>query len=133
MEASMTIQLLFVAIGGAIGAVSRYLVVAWVTQWCGKGFPYGTLFVNVLGSLLIGIAFVLVVERLHTTVAYRPLLMVGFLGAFTTFSTFSLETFSLIQDGKVFSAMFYIFSSVILCVLATSLSVIGARMVFKVV
>jgi CrcB protein len=130
--AGMTSQLIFIAIGGAFGAVARYLAVGWVTAFCGKSFPWGTLFVNVLGSLLIGIAFVLVVEKLHTVASFRPLLMVGFLGAFTTFSTFSLETFSLIQDGKIIPAMLYIFGSVILCVLATTISIMGARLLFRV-
>ncbi|MCP5206673.1 MAG: fluoride efflux transporter CrcB [Hahellaceae bacterium] len=128
----MTYQLVFIAMGGALGAVARYLAVAWMTEFFGKGFPYGTLFVNVLGSLIIGIAFVIIVEKMHTNAALRPLLMVGFLGAFTTFSTFSLETFSMIQDGKLIPAVAYIFCSVILCVLATSISVMGARLAFKV-
>ncbi len=129
---SLFAQISLIAAGGAIGAVSRYLVVGWVTTMFGSAFPYGTLSVNIIGSFFIGIFFVLIVEKLHLSADLRPLIMVGFLGAFTTFSTFSLESFSLIQDGKLVSAVIYVLSSVILCVLATSISIWLARMLFKV-
>lgn len=128
----MATQLIFIAIGGALGAVCRYLTVAWLGSLLGNDFPYGTMAVNILGSLLIGVAFVLIVEKIHLFGAYKPIVMVGFLGAFTTFSTFSLESYSLIQGGKVALAMIYISSSVILCVLATALSIWGTRLVFKI-
>lgn len=110
-------NLLLIALGGACGALARY----WVTSLFyspQSTMPWGTLVVNVLGSLIMGILFVLVVEKSQLAASYRPLLMVGFLGAFTTFSTFSLETVALIHEGHIMSAAIYILLSVILSVMA---------------
>ena len=108
--------LLFIALGGATGAVSRYLLATWAHGlWEGK-MPVGTLMVNMLGSFAIGIVYVLVVERQIIHPDWRGVLMVGFLGAFTTFSTFSLETISLMEDGHIAHALVYMLGSAILCV-----------------
>ena len=120
-------HLLIIGAGGAAGAIGRYLVVAMVTNTFGSRFPWGTLAVNLLGSFMLGVAFVIVLERLQGHAELRSLIMVGFLGAFTTFSTFSLEVFSLFNHGQVISALVYILMSVILCVFATALAVVAAR------
>jgi len=108
--------LLFIALGGATGAVSRYLMATWAHGlWEGK-MPVGTLLVNMLGSIGIGVVYVLLVERQLIHADWRGVLMVGFLGAFTTFSTFSLETITLMEAGHVTHALVYMLGSAILCV-----------------
>ncbi|WP_116364029.1 fluoride efflux transporter CrcB [Parahaliea mediterranea] len=109
--------LLFIALGGAGGAVSRHLFANWVhTHWQGH-IPLGTLLVNALGSFAIGLIFVLI-ERQVIHPDWRGVLMVGFLGAFTTFSTFSLETVTLMEQGEYLHAAGYVLSSVLVCILA---------------
>ncbi len=111
-------QVLAIAIGGALGAVGRFWCVSWVTSLVGKGFPWGTLAVNVIGSFMIGIMYVVIMSKLHLQPEYRAILVTGFLGAFTTFSTFSLEAFELLQKGALGHGLAYIGASVILCILA---------------
>lgn len=120
-------HLVFVAMGGALGAVARYLIVAWVTDVAGNRFPWGTLTVNAVGSFLLGIAFIIVVEKLHGQGELRALIMVGFLGAMTTFSTFSLEAWSLFDASRVIEAVTYVVVSVILCVLSVLAGISLAR------
>jgi len=115
--------LIFIALGGASGAVSRYLLANWVhSMWEGK-LPLGTLFVNMFGSFAIGVVFVLVVERQLIHPDWRGVLMVGFLGAFTTFSTFSLETISLLEAGHLMVALGYMMASTVLCVVMAGLAI----------
>ncbi len=114
--------LLFIALGGASGAVSRYLLANWIhSLWEGK-FPVGTLAVNVLGSFVIGILYVLIVERQLVHADWRGVLMVGFLGAFTTFSTFSLETIALFEAGHTVQAAGYMVGSAVVCVAMAGLA-----------
>ena len=108
--------LLFIALGGASGAVARYLLAKWAHGlWEGQ-LPVGTLFVKVLGSFAIGVGYVLLVEKELIHPDWRGVLMVGFLGAFTTFSTFSLETITLIEAGHPAHAVGYMLASAVLCV-----------------
>jgi CrcB protein len=111
-------ELIAIALGGALGAISRYLAVEWVNTYVGKTFPFGTMSVNVMGSFFIGMLYVLIVQKLHLAPEFKAILVVGFLGSFTTFSTFTLETFSLIENGLYAQAGMYIFSSVSLGLLA---------------
>ena len=110
-------QILYIAAGGATGAVLRYLVSTGVHQWLGRGFPYGTLVVNVSGSLIMGFLYILLIERTDAGVAWRAGLIIGLLGAFTTFSTFSIETLNLIESGEQMKATLNILFSVSLCLL----------------
>jgi CrcB protein len=115
--------LLFIALGGASGAVSRYLLSNWVhTLWEGR-LPFGTLAVNMLGSFAIGIVYVLLVERQFIHADWRGVLMVGFLGAFTTFSTFSLETITLFEAGHAVQAAVYMVGSAVVCVVMAGLAI----------
>ena len=112
-----------------MGAVLRYWVSNWVYTFSGKGFPYGTLAVNVLGSLLMGFLFVWLLERLSNELALRAFLLIGLLGAFTTFSTFSIETLNLIETGQLARALANVLLSVALCLAAASLGVLLARQI----
>lgn len=122
-------QLIAIAVGGAIGALMRFWVSTGVQQGMGKTFPYGTLTVNVLGSLLIGILYVVFNERIEVSPQLRALLMVGVLGAFTTFSTFSIETLELLEKGDMIRAALNVVLSVVLCVTAAWLGVLLTRFV----
>ncbi len=107
-----------IALGGAAGAVSRFWLSSLVESFNGSGFPLGTFAVNVLGSFLIGVLFIVFAEKLHLVEQWRPILVVGFLGAMTTFSAFSLDALLLFEQGHYNTALFYIVSSVLLCLFA---------------
>ena len=112
-------QLLAIAIGGAVGAVLRFIVSTSVHRVMGKDFPYGTLTVNVLGCLLMGFLFIMLVERQISSIELRSGLLFGVLGAFTTFSSFSFETLALLESGDWGKALINVLVSVTCCLLAT--------------
>jgi len=120
-------QILAIAGGGAVGALLRFWVSGGVYSLLGRGFPYGTLVVNVAGSLAMGFLYVLLIERLNVSVEWRAALMVGLLGAFTTFSTFSIETLTLIEGGELLKAVINMVVSVVACVAAAWLGLIFGR------
>ena len=111
---------LWVAIGGALGSMVRYGFSGVVAQMTGGTFPYGTMFVNVTGALLIGFLASLSApeSRFFIPASARLFLMTGICGGYTTFSTFSLESFNLMRDGEVRPALANMLVSVVLCVLA---------------
>lgn len=117
-----------VAMGGALGAVLRYLANQLIPLSKG-GFPYATLMVNVLGSILIGVLYVVIVERAGLSGYWRELLIVGFCGGFTTFSTFSLEALQLWQSGHIQTAILYIVLSVVFCIVAALISISLMRLI----
>lgn len=120
-------QTLAIAGGGAIGALLRFWMSNGVYALLGRGFPYGTLAVNVLGSLLMGVLYVLLLEKLALGPVARAALLVGLLGAFTTFSTFSIETLNLVEAGEMLRAGLNVVLSVALCIGATWVGVIAGR------
>ncbi len=116
-------QMLAVAAGGALGSVLRFGLSAWIQGFAGRGFPWGTLAVNVLGCLAMGILYALFVSRFADQLVWRAGLLIGVLGGFTTFSAFSMETFNLLEQGETVSAVAYVLASVLLCLAATWLGV----------
>lgn len=118
-----------ILLGGAVGALLRFVVANGVYQWLGRGFPYGTLVVNVIGSFFIGFLTLYFMEREMLTSVLSRGLIVGVLGAFTTFSTFSLDTYDLIQQGKLWGAGLNAMLNVGVCLLAVWLGVQAARLV----
>lgn len=120
-------ELAAIAAGGALGAIMRFWVSGGIYAWLGRDFPYGTLSVNLIGSFLIGVTFILLTERLTLGTEVRAFILIGFLGAFTTFSTFSLETLLLLQEGFLIKAAGNILLSVFLCIIATWSGIILAR------
>jgi CrcB protein len=109
---------LLIAVGGAAGSVLRYLIGGVMQRTSASGFPVGTMFVNVSGCFLIGI-LVRQFLNMQLTPEARALLVVGFCGGFTTFSTFSAEALGLIEGGEYGRAMSYVILSVVLCLGAT--------------
>ncbi len=122
-------QVLAIAGGGALGALLRYWVSSGIYALAGRSFPYGTLAVNVLGSLAMGFLYIWLLERVPGGVAMRAFLLIGLLGAFTTFSTFSVETLNLVEAGQVGRAVLNTLLSVVLCVGAAALGVMLARQI----
>ncbi len=117
---------LAVAAGGALGAIARYGSVRLLTAWLGPAFPYGTLAVNVLGSGLAGWLFVRLIES-GGSENLRALLIVGFLGAFTTFSAFSVETLRLLDAGSAGPAALNVLLNVVVCLAAAAAGIALAR------
>lgn len=122
-------QILAIAGGGALGALLRYWASNGVYAVLGRGFPYGTLAVNIIGSLLMGLLFVLLIDRFAAGPHWRAFLMIGLLGAFTTFSTFSIETVQLVESGEWIKAMANAVLSVVLCVGAAVVGVLIGRQI----
>jgi len=116
-----------IAVGGSMGAVSRYWMSTTTYQWLGMAFPYGTIAVNLLGSLLMGFLSVLLVYRLQVSEELRIGILSGFLGSFTTFSTFAIDTIELGMDDSLIKAMLYILLSVLLCVLGALAGLLAAK------
>lgn len=123
------IQIAYIATGGAIGALLRFWMSQGVYTVLGRGFPYGTLSVNVIGSLIMGVLYVFLYERMDISAEIRAALVIGLLGAFTTFSTFSIETINLLEAGEVMKAMLNILLSVSLCLVACWFGVAVARQI----
>jgi CrcB protein len=117
---------LLVAIGGAIGSVGRYLIGGWVQSLAGTGFPAGTFFVNVTGSLIIGVILGLV-ERGALSSQARLLLAVGLMGGYTTFSSFSYDNLGLLQTGETGRFFFNVIAQLALGLFAAYLGVVIAR------
>lgn len=120
-------QALAIALGGASGALMRFWVSGSVDALLGRGFPYGTLVVNVVGSLLMGFLSFYLLERMNLAPEWRAAILVGFLGAFTTFSAFSMETVHLLENGAMLRALLNMLGSVVLCVAAAGAGLIFAR------
>jgi CrcB protein len=122
-------QVLAIAAGGAVGSVLRFWMSTWVHTFAGRSFPYGTLTVNVVGCLAMGFLFVLFIDRLSDNNVLRAGILIGVLGGFTTFSSFSIETLNLIEQGAWVKAAANMTGSLLLCVGATWIGVILGRQV----
>ena len=106
-------EYLLISLGGMLGANARYLVAGWVTQWLGLAFPWGTFLVNLSGSFVLGL-FLAYMSRFPASDCPRLFFAVGFLGAYTTFSTFSFESIQLLQNGRFMIALSYVVGSAVL-------------------
>ncbi len=124
-------QLISIGIGGAIGAIMRYLVSGGVHTFMGKDFPYGTLTVNVIGSFIVGILFVIFTSSEVIPEIVKISVLVGILGAFTTFSTFSLDTFKLIETAAFSKAGLNIATNVVASLAATWFGIVFSRVIVQ--
>lgn len=124
-------QLIAVGLGGSLGAMARFWVSHQMHAWLGTGFAWGTLTVNVLGSFLIGLLTILMIDKLHLSLEMRAFVIVGFMGAFTTFSTFSMETYLFLQSGEITKAMLNIIVSVLSGLLAVWLGILTGKHFFS--
>ena len=119
-----------IAVGGAFGAISRFWITTNVDKLYPATYPWGTFIVNLIGCFFIGLLFVLFSEKLLLADNVRSLLVVGFLGAMTTFSTFSLDALLLIEQGQYGIAFSYLLGSVVVCLIATFAGINIARILF---
>lgn len=122
-------EYLLVGVGGFFGANARYVLGGLIADRLGAGFPYGTLVVNVTGSLAIGVVLVLLTERLAADPAWRLLLVVGFLGGYTTFSSYTFEALLLAEAGHWARALWYVLGSNLLGLAAAFAGMMLARAV----
>lgn len=118
---------LAIALGGALGAMARFGLSHQIYLWLGRDFAWGTLLVNMLGSFLIGLLTILLIDKWAASTEVKALLIIGFLGSFTTFSTFSFETLQYIQTGELYKALLNISAGVIGCLLAVWLGLWAGR------
>ena len=123
------LQLILIAAGGAVGALLRFWVHSGMASTLAREFPYGTLVINVVGSFFMGLIFTWVLAKGSLSPEWRTALTVGLLGAFTTFSTFSIETMSLIESGELSKAGLNILLSVLLCLVGCWLGMMLGRQV----
>lgn len=121
-------ETILIFIGAGLGGVLRFWISNISYFFLGRQFPYGTLIVNVSGCFLMGLLFVLLLERFNGSGSQlRSLLLIGLLGGYTTFSSFSIETLNLFENGAFLSGATNILLSIMLCLAATWLGVIGGR------
>ncbi len=116
-----------IALFGALGCLTRYVLSGWVYNLLGRSFPYGTFAVNIVGAFLIGLIMEFSMRSTLVSPSLRIGLTIGFLGGLTTFSTFSYETFRLLEDGELLIAATNVLVSVMICLLFTWLGILAAR------
>ncbi|MFP8965097.1 fluoride efflux transporter CrcB [Pokkaliibacter sp. CJK22405] len=124
-------MMLFIALGGAVGAISRYSLTLWLAPLFKPGIPWATFIINVIGSFLIGVIYILISEKGILPVSARPLLITGFLGALTTYSSFALESVALFERELPLQALLYMMSSVFCTVIAAALGIWLMRLIFN--
>lgn len=122
------LKIVAVAVGGSFGAVARYLVSLWAADRFGAAFPYGTLIANVVGCFIIGAFMTIATERFIVSPHWRLFVTVGFIGGLTTFSSFSYETFKLLEDAQTALAVYNLALNVIVGFCATWLGIGLARL-----
>ncbi|ACM20303.1 chromosome condensation membrane protein CrcB, putative [Geotalea daltonii FRC-32] len=118
---------IFIGIFGALGCLCRYYLSGWVYDIVGRAFPYGTFAVNIIGAFLIGLIMEFSLRSTLVSPQLRVGLTIGFLGGLTTFSTFSYETFRLLEDGELLIASVNVLTSVLVCLVFTWLGIAAAR------
>lgn len=123
------LEIVLVAIGGGIGATSRYLASNWAAARFGAEFPYGTLIVNIVGCFIIGAFMTITTERLIVSPYWRLFVTVGFVGGLTTFSSFSYETLHLLQDADVMRAFYNVGLNILVGFFATWLGIGAAKLI----
>ncbi|HEY3083635.1 MAG TPA: fluoride efflux transporter CrcB [Chloroflexota bacterium] len=124
-------DVLWVGLGGFLGANARYALGLWVVNRFGAGFPLHTLLINVTGSLGIGVLLVLLTERLAADPAWRLFLVVGFLGGYTTFSSYTFEALALAEEGRWLEAAWYVLGSNGLGLAAAGVGVVLGRAIAR--
>lgn len=120
-------QIAYIALLGALGCLARYFLSGWVYALLGRGFPYGTLVVNIIGAFLIGLVMEFSLRSTLISPTLRIALTIGFLGGLTTFSTFSFETFRLLEEGSFVVAFGNVLLSVVSCLACTWIGIAVAR------
>ena len=126
---NIKLNLLIIALGGALGAVSRFLLGNGVSRALGSALPYGTFVINIVGCFVMCLFVTIIVDRELPPAAWRLLLCVGFLGGFTTFSSFGYEALMLLTEGRMLAALAYAGGSVVLGLVAAAAGVLCARAV----
>tara|TARA_E500000331_G_C16628466_1_gene443260 strand:+ start:97 stop:477 length:381 start_codon:yes stop_codon:yes gene_type:complete len=122
------LSLLTIAIGGGVGSIARFVISKEMENLFGSSFPFGTLTVNVAGSFILGWFFTFFVERPEINSALRLGLIVGFLGAFTTFSAFSYESLQMLLNGALYNAIFNIILNLVVCIGMCYIGMLMAKM-----
>lgn len=122
--------LLPIALGGALGAVSRYCLGIWIANKWTINFPIHTLLINLSGAFLLGFVNILFLEKINVSPAIRLGIGIGFLGAYTTFSTFGYELYSLMESGNYYLAVLYALASLVLGLLAVTCGAVLANHLF---
>lgn len=125
----MYLHITAVALGGSVGALMRFGVATGMNNLLGAHFPFGTLIANTFGCFLMGFLSIFLLEVFPLSVEWRAAIFIGFLGAFTTFSSFSLETLSLVNKGEHTSAFLNVFLNVFLCLTVTWLGMLLAKQI----
>ncbi len=123
----MAMNLVIIALGGALGAVSRFLMGNAVSKAVGSALPYGTFVINLVGCFAMGLLMTIIVDRELLPAAWRLFLCVGFLGGFTTFSSFGYEALMLLTEGRLLAALTYVSGSIVLGLAAAAAGVLCAR------
>lgn len=120
-------QFLWIGIGGFLGANARFLLGQEIGRRLGTSFPYGTMTINILGALAIGVVFTLLTDRVVADPVWRQFVVIGFLGGFTTFSSYAMETITLLEDGRWSSALLYVMGNNVIGLVACTVGVFLAR------
>ena len=126
---NIKVNLLIIALGGALGAVSRFLLGTGLSRALGSALPYGTFVINIVGCFAMGLLMTIIVDREMIPAAWRLFLCVGFLGGCTTFSSFGYEALILLTEGRLLAALAYVGGSVVLGLVAAAAGVLCARAV----
>jgi fluoride exporter len=121
------LKYVMVGVGGALGSILRFWLGSYIGERIGTRFPYGTLVVNISGSFLIGLVFAILTQRMQWSPNWRYLIPIGFIGGYTTFSSFEFEAFRTIQDGQLGLGLLYVGLSVVVGFIAVWGGMVAGR------